>query len=193
MTIFFRCFLVSLVFSTSSETSANEETISPKLDDDIETIEVVGQRPYRFFKSEFKLKKELLFSTFNDLVEDKDMHFVCKKERVAGSHLKQEECLNAFEFRIRQEIYDDAIRRGESSSAAAVWSKQGNKELIERRDEKIRLIRELLTTQETFASVAKELKKSEDLYKQAHIAKFGSFSRYNTTNEENVSNPPENN
>ncbi|WP_346993580.1 hypothetical protein [Alteromonas gracilis] len=48
---------------------------------DVETIEVVGKKPLQYF---FKMKEEKRFEfmeSFNALVDDKDLHFECRRVR----------------------------------------------------------------------------------------------------------------
>ena len=150
--------------------------------DDVETIEVVGKKPLQYF---FKMKEEKRFEfmeSFNALVDDKDLHFECRRVRETGSHMKKEICRNAFDWRIRQEAVSNEIISGNMSTAQSAAA-LGNIEQREKQEELLITINTLLETHPEFSETFTEFNQANRAYKEAHAREFGSLSMH--ADEEN--------
>lgn len=162
--------LLCSLFISSTAFAAQEK-------DDVETIEVVGKKPLQYF---FKMKEEKRFEfmqAFNQLVEDKDMHFECRRERETGSHLKKEVCRNAFDWRIRQEAVSNELISGNMSTAQSAAS-MGNVEQREKQKELLATINTLLETHPEFSNTFDDFQAANRAYKDAHAREFGSLSKH---------------
>ncbi len=159
----------------------------------VETIEVQGVRPLSFFKEQYELSRVALFDSFNELIEDPDLHYVCKRQRKKNSRMVETVCRDAFDIRIREELFAEEVRHAENLitgiGKGAASAQLGTLEIKELKETKAQLIDELANESEDFRQVIINFNKAKYYYEMAHARKFGALSEHSTS-ENGV---PENN
>ncbi|WP_018983623.1 hypothetical protein [Salinimonas chungwhensis] len=150
--------------------------------EDIEQIEVTGKRPLNLLREEFTLAQHALFDNFNDLIEDPDMHYVCKREKRAGSNTKQKICRDAFDIRIRRELLQEQTTRpGDlmtNASYGMASAEMGSAEIDALKAKKIALMEKLYAENNEFRRTFVHMMKAKQRYEKSHKASFGVASKF---------------
>lgn len=120
---------------------------------------------------------------FNEIVQDDDLKFECKRIAPKGTRVWREVCKSAFDWRIEKEIIDEEISRGNMFGAAQI-AKMGNKEQRDRKKELTRTIKVMLATNKEFAEYWNSFKAADENFKNAHSKAFGSLSMYSKEDED---------
>lgn len=93
----FKLFSLSvLVFFVCIGNAISEDNVDKKEVQDIERVEVLGERPKRFYLSEYRRIQMDYVNHFNDLVDDRDMEVVCSIEKSTMSRVKKRNCQPRF-------------------------------------------------------------------------------------------------
>ena len=151
-------------------------TVAPQdVDEDVENIEVIGQKPLSLYFEIRNKKRKAFMQTFNQLIDDEDLAFTCKRRTRRNSRIKHEVCKNNYEWRIYQEIMQDEINRGNVMGASAV-AEMGNAEQRQLRKTLVIKIQETLKTNKNLRDTYRQFKAADSAYKRAHIEKFGILS-----------------
>ena len=88
---------VSLLFVQTSGAQESKEKSNKQSEKYVERIEVVGQKPRRLLLNEYKRHQRDFISSFNDLVDDKQMQVVCKLEQYRKlSRVRKKNCQPRF-------------------------------------------------------------------------------------------------
>ncbi|MBD3586552.1 hypothetical protein HHX48_12465 [Salinimonas sp. HHU 13199] len=169
-------FVFLLLLSTAPGAALSDET-KP-----IETIEVTGKKPLQLYFSLREEKRHAFMRYFNEIVQDDDLKFECKRVAPKGTRVWREVCKSAFDWRIEKEIVDEEISRGNMLGAERV-AKMGNKEQRDRKKELTQTIKTMLATNEEFAEYWKHFKAADENFKNAHSKAFGSLSMYSEEDE----------
>lgn len=169
-------FLLLLLLSTAPGAALSDET-KP-----METIEVTGKKPLQLYFNLRDEKRHAFMRYFNEIVQDDDLKFDCKRVAPTGTRVWREVCKSAFDWRIEKEIVDEEVSRGNMFDAARV-AKMGNKEQRDRKKELTRTIKVMLATNEEFAEYWKRFKAADENFKNAHSKAFGSLSMYSEEDE----------
>lgn len=150
--------------------------------EEIETIEIRGVRPLSFFKKQFELSRIALYDGFNQLIEDPDMHFVCKRQKRKNSRLVETGCKHAFSIRISRELFDMEMRSSETLmeglSMASASTQLGVSEIEKLTSEKNKMLVKLTEENKAFQQMVVNFNKAKYYYEKAHIDKYGSLSRF---------------
>tara|TARA_R100000687_G_C6437617_1_gene158887 strand:- start:260 stop:808 length:549 start_codon:yes stop_codon:yes gene_type:complete len=177
---YYIAFFLAGFFLSNMESFANEKYTST--DNNIEIIEVEGKKPLSLLRKEYKAASFALFETFNDLVEESDMHYICEKKRLPNSRISYKSCQNAFDIRIRDELFKremnkhgDLISRLNKAQSS---SDMGALEIDRLEEKKSKLIAKLAEENEIFKKALIELSKAKYNYEQEHISQYGSFSKF---------------
>jgi hypothetical protein len=171
--LMFILFTIPLAYASAQQAYQNEKSAS----EDIERVEVLGSKP---LSSLLKLRHEKRFAfmhKFNDLIDDEDLHFVCKKQVATGSHIRKEVCKNQFEWRIIREIVDEEVSKGNETGAYAI-ALMGSQEQTYRKKDLLEKINGLLEKNDDFAKSLQEFNSADEAYKKAHAKKFGVLSQH---------------
>ncbi|MBD3584431.1 hypothetical protein HHX48_01640 [Salinimonas sp. HHU 13199] len=159
----------------TSITALSSPVAAQQADDDIENIEVIGQKPLSLYFEIRNEKRVAFMQMFNKLVDNKDLAFTCKRRTRRNSHIKHEVCKNNYEWRIYQEIMQDEINRGNVMGASAV-AEMGNAEQRKLKKKLVIKIQETLASDAAFREIYRQFKAADRTYKKAHVRKFGVLS-----------------
>ena len=170
-------FLILLLLSTTSGAALCADNKN------IETIEVTGKKPLQLYFSLREDKRHAFMRYFNEIVQDDDLKFECKRIAPKGTRVWREVCKSAFDWRIEKEIIDEEISRGNMLGAERV-AQMGNKEQRDRKKELTRTIKTKLATNEKFAEYWKGFKAADENFKNAHSKAYGSLSMYSEEDED---------
>lgn len=103
MNKYYTVVILFLGFLLVSEAKAIEQDIVKY--EKVDLIEVMGQKPLARFRDEYNDARLAVFETFNNYVEDTDMHYICARERLINSRIHHTICQNAFDIRIKEELF----------------------------------------------------------------------------------------
>ena len=78
-------------------------------DQPVERVEVLGQRPTKFYLDLYREREKDFLAHFNQLVEDKDMLVKCKMRNDTGSRVRTRKCEPRYVTRIQGEEKQQAI------------------------------------------------------------------------------------
>ncbi len=149
----------------------------------VEAIEVKGNKPLARLRDEYKVASHGVFNTFNTLIDDPDMHYICEKKRLPNSRITSTSCLDAFDIRIRNELFRRELYKSgslmEKLYRAQASSEMGIAEIKQLKKQKHTLIINLAEQNETFKAALTALRQAKLNYEQAHISKYGSLSSFN--------------
>lgn len=104
----------------------------------IETIDVVGERPLSYFRNALHEKEELFFNAMNELVSDDDFKVKCRNTRRIFSHLKERKCEAKFVSRLMNEQAEEQFdlmgpsTRQNLSGAPPLIAMRDNKQIQKR-------------------------------------------------------------
>lgn len=85
--------MTSLVFTTTNVQAGSQDVKN----DEMETIEVVGEVTLAGYKQQIANAKKDFFSLYNDLTKDGELKVKCRKERKSGSNVRAEVCTPVYE------------------------------------------------------------------------------------------------
>lgn len=166
-------FTIPLACASAQQAYHDEKSAS----EDIERVEVLGTKPLSALLTLRHKKRFAFMQEFNNLIDDEDLHFVCKKQVATGSHIRKEVCKNQFEWRIIQEIVDEEVSKGNVTGAYAV-ALMGSEEQKHRKEDLLKKINYLLEENDDFAKLLQEFNSADEAYKKAHAKKFGALSQH---------------
>lgn len=154
----------------------------PRAEPDVENIQVIGKRPLPLLKEEFLLAQFALFDTFNSLMDDPDMHYVCTREKRKGSNTRQKVCRDAFDIRIRRELLQEyGARPGDTMENLMLGSASaqlGSKELDTLKAKKLSLIKKLYAENTRFRDSFAKMVTAKQKYEASHQSAFGAASKF---------------
>ncbi len=81
------CLFVIISFSLNLSAS-----IQTKNEENLEVIDVVGEKPLKYYRDQMKLAESNFYDMYNDLVDIKKFKINCRKEKPTGSHIKRKVC-----------------------------------------------------------------------------------------------------
>ena len=173
------CLLISLFLSSAM---ASIFVDAQDKGQSVERIEVIGQRSLAMLLETYKEQQFALFETFNQLIDDPDMHYLCERRRKVNSRLKVTQCVDAFDKRIRDELFRSEMAKPGSPMArlisAQTSSQQGSMEIDKLKHKKDKLVLLLYEQNERFRNVVSDMLEAKRRYEQAHAAKFGAMSEF---------------
>ena len=172
--------VICISFFLFAETYANEKYNSSNKN--VEVIEIKGQKPLSRLREEYKQAKLAVFETFNALIEDPDMHYICEKRRLPNSRISYTPCQDAFDIRIRDELFTREMNKSGDLITklyrAQTSSDMGTFEIKRLKNKKDGLVKKLAEENEIFKKALIELSTAKSNYEQAHISKYGTLSRF---------------
>lgn len=178
---FFRAISLSLSLTLLSPLTFAEAQ-KQRAEPDVENIQVIGQRPLSLLKEEFMLAQYALFDTFNTLMEDPDMHYVCSREKRKGSNTRQKVCRDAFDIRIRRELLQEYSNRPgnvmENLNIGSASAQLGSKELETLKARKLTLMKKLYSENAQFRDSFIKMVTAKQKYEASHQRTFGSTSKF---------------
>jgi hypothetical protein len=87
---------------TASASYSDEKTIAAP--DNIERVEVLGQKPLRFYLKEYRLQETAFYDMFNDLIDDSEMQIHCTRVKQFSSNMKKRVCSPRFVSNIERDL-----------------------------------------------------------------------------------------
>lgn len=179
---FILVFVIAGVILSFTREAEAQNTADTEDNGSTERIQVIGKRPLSLLKEEFMLAQYALFDTFNTLMEDPDMHYVCTREKRKGSNTRQKVCRDAFDIRIRRELLQEySARPGDTMENLMLGSASaqlGSEELDTLKAKKLSLIKKLYAENTRFRDSFIEMVTAKQKYEASHQAAFGAASKF---------------
>ncbi len=171
--LFSTIFILLCVLTTHTKAYVNIETselkkISPE---PVEHIEVVGEKPIRYYKKQYQLRRDDFFKAFNALLNDSDFTLKCRNSpvQIRGqvTRFKRRKCEPRFVSRIKAEELQNAIKRtGRSDIGAVIQAAIDHNQINDRvRDKR----QDLAARMGQLISINPELREKYDDLKQAKL------------------------
>jgi hypothetical protein len=108
-------------FAQSSEKALISEKKSAiaKKKENVERIEVEGNRPKLYYKGEYRKHQKEFITMFNQLVDNSEMEVICDTEAQTGSRVRKQNCQPRFIKTIMAQETQRELSQGRSLTQAA--------------------------------------------------------------------------
>ena len=175
--------------STSTVEVDNKQTAGQQ--DTIEAIDVFAETTWMTLKGLTRRQQAAFFSDLNALIEDEDFHVKCKSkfsERRTGSNLRTKEwqCTPNFYDSIKKDVVQKfPITTGglTSDELIRLRSNEFNRLYKQKHEQLMVMASELLEKSPSLLKNNEAFKTANRAYKDAHIKKFGKWSKYYSEQE----------
>ena len=167
-------------FSTAYPSAESPEQIEEQ--NDLEVIEVYGQKPLGRLKLELRDHKIAMYNIFNSMIDDEDLMYVCRKEQVGGSYRTFQICEPRFLTRIKQGLITEELLRERNLNrdnwlGTLTLASLGSEEIATKRAEMVKLMEELTINNLEFRQAVVRVINAEKAFVESHRATYGKFSR----------------
>ncbi|WDT87258.1 hypothetical protein [Alteromonas sp. 009811495] len=179
----------TILISVLGSFSALANNLPTRPDTQVEVIEVTTSKPLTLLREQYEAATFAVFDTFNTLVGDSDLHYVCEKKKRPNSRLTYTVCQDAFEIRIRNTLFKQKMVSNRSNSfmerasLAQASAEMGTAEIGELEKLKATLVYELAQKNSVFKEALVNLNAAKRKYEEAHVATYGELSSFASENE----------
>ncbi|TDF37425.1 hypothetical protein EYS14_14845 [Alteromonadaceae bacterium M269] len=172
-------FISALAYSIPNAPTNEQDSQDVNNKENVEVIEVYGQRSLDFFRSELRLAEDSFNELYNSLTDNEDYYTECAVNLSSAYKIKVRECHVKFELDIRAEAAQIGRNCGSRSFSCATPSPAAiNKRIAKRRLEYVQDLKKHVESNPELMALLIKVQEAKTNLEKAHLARWGKLSEH---------------